>query len=171
MKKFTVIILVTLSILTWGKLQAQVKVTGHISAEVIEALNAMETAQLNFGRFAPQFGGGQLILTPQGALMSTGSIIISSSTHNAASFYVTGESGVIFSITLPSGPISMTNMQSSKTMSVINWTSDPQQGLGIILPEGGAQVVLVGATLVTGSIYDNPVGVYTGTYPITFSYN
>jgi len=31
--------------------------------------------------------------------------------------------------------------------------------------------VLVGATLVTGSIYDNPVGVYTGTYPITFSYN
>jgi hypothetical protein len=59
----------------------------------------------------------------------------------------------------------------SKTMTVANWVSDPQQGMGIILPERGTQVVLVGATLVAGTSYDNPVGVYTGTYSITFGYN
>jgi hypothetical protein len=173
MKKSTAIImiLVALSTFHWIKLQAQVRVIGHVTAEVIESLNATETAQLNFGRFAPQFSGGQLIMTPQGALMSTGNIILSSSTHNAASFFITGESGVLFSITLPNGPVTMINTQNSKTMSIINWTSDPKPGMGIILPEGGSQVVLVGATLVAGSMYDNPVGIYTGTYAITFSYN
>lgn len=173
MKKSTALIflLVASSVLTWSKLQAQVRVTGHISAEVITSLSAMETAQLNFGRFAPQTAGGQLILTPQGALMSTGTIILSSGTHNAASFFITGEGGALFSIVLPNEPIYLTQTLSSKTMTVINWVSDPQAGMGIILPQAGTEVVNVGATLVVGSIFDNPVGIYTGSYPIIFSYN
>jgi hypothetical protein len=35
----------------------------------------------------------------------------------------------------------------------------------------GSQTVYVGATLKVGTINDNPVGVYTGTYAITFDFN
>jgi len=37
--------------------------------------------------------------------------------------------------------------------------------------ENGAQTVYVGATLKVGSLIDNPVGIYTGTYTITFDFN
>jgi hypothetical protein len=173
MKKSTIlfIIFTAFSILIGSKLQAQMKVLGHISAEVINSLSAMETAQLNFGRFAPQSAGGQVIITPQGAQLSTGTIALSSGTHNAASFYFSGEAGALFSVSLPSGPVQLTNTQNSKTMTIINWVSGPQQGIGIVIPEGGGQVVNVGATLVAGTTYDNPVGIYTGTYAITFGYN
>jgi len=36
--------------------------------------------------------------------------------------------------------------------------------------QGGFQTVLVGATLKIGTLNDNPVGVYTGTYTITFDF-
>ena len=173
MKKFIILffVLAALPILTGSKLQAQVRVTGHISAEVITSLAAMETAQLNFGRFAPQSAGGQVTITPQGTQSATGTIALGSGTHNAASFYISGESGALFSITLPNGPVSLTNTSNSKTMVVTNWVSIPPGGMGIIIPEKGSQVVSVGATLVAGTNNDNPVGIYTGTYSITFGYN
>lgn len=152
-------------------LQAQVKVTGHISAEVITTLSAKETAQLNFGRFSPQTAGGQVIMTPEGAQVSTGTVTFGTGVHNSASFYVSGETGTLFTITLPNAPVNLTNTANSKTMKVSNWVSVPQQSMGVVLPEGGSKVVTVGATLKVGTIYDNPVGIYTGTYAITFSYN
>jgi hypothetical protein len=172
MKKFTFLcIVIALFNLTGSKLSAQMKVTGHISAEVIHSLSAKETAQLNFGRFAPQSVGGQVVITPQGVQLSTGTVALGSGTHNAASFYFSGEPGTLFSVTLPSTPVKLTNTQNSKTMTIINFVSGPQQRVGIVIPEGGGQEVSVGATLVAGTAYDNPVGIYTGTYDITFGYN
>jgi hypothetical protein len=173
MKKYTVwfIILAVISIFELNKLQAQVRITGHITAEVITSLAAMETAQLNFGRFAPQSAGGQVTITPQGTQSATGTIALGSGTHNAASFYISGESGALFSISLPNGPVTLANTANSKTMVVTNWVSLPSQGMGIVIPDKGSQVVLVGASLIAGTNSDNPVGIYTGTYSITFSYN
>lgn len=37
--------------------------------------------------------------------------------------------------------------------------------------QGGFQIVYVGATLKVGTIEDNPVGIYTGSYMITFDFN
>ncbi len=173
MKKHTVwfIILIVIPIFKLNSLQAQVRVTGHITAEVISSLAAMETAQINFGRFAPQSAGGQVTITPQGTQSATGTIALGSGTHNAASFYISGESGALFSISLPNGPVTLTNTTNSKTMTVTNWVSLPSQGMGIVIPDKGSQVVLVGASLIAGTNNDNPVGIYTGTYSITFSYN
>ena len=56
-------------------------------------------------------------------------------------------------------------------MIVENWTSVPLAEPGAGLLENGSQVVYVGATLKVGPLYDNPVGVYTGTYTITFEFN
>ena len=154
-----------------NKVQAQASVTAQAFAEVIAALTAMETSQLNFGRFSPEEQGGQIHLSPQGQLYASGTLALSGGVHNPASFYITGQTDATFSITLPSGPAVLTNVSNSKTMTVSNWISDPPSGIGAGVLEGGALAVNVGATLTVGNMSDNPVGIYAGTYSITFAYN
>ncbi|MCJ7820417.1 MAG: DUF4402 domain-containing protein [Bacteroidales bacterium] len=149
---------------------AQVSATGHISAEVISALSAIETSQMNFGRFSPGPQGGELILSPESTISVLGSVYSGSGVHNAAGFYVTGETGIAYSITLPSEPITITNTSSSRTMIVDNWSSIPATTPGAGMLQDGFQTVLVGATLKIGTLSDNPVGIYTGTYSITFDF-
>jgi hypothetical protein len=146
-------------------------VTGHITAEVISTLSAIEATQLSFGKFSPGTHGGKLIISPENAISVTGSVWPGSGIHSAASFYVTGEPGVTYTVTLPSSPVTITHVNSARTMTVEDWTSVPlpEPGAGIL--EDGYQVVYVGATLSVGTLNDNPVGVYTGTYSITFDFN
>lgn len=153
------------------KVQAQASITAQAFAEVIEGLTATETSQLNFGRFAPQNQGGQVHISPQGVRNATGSLALGGGTFNPASFYLTGQKGASFSITLPSTPAVLTNVSSAKTMMVSQWESIPPPGLDSGVLEGGSLAVNVGATLTVGSMDDNPVGVYTGTYSIVFAYN
>src|SRR5665647_3764002 len=51
-------------------------VTGHITAEVINTLSAIETSQLSFGKFSPGPQGGDLILTPQNTISVLGSCLL-----------------------------------------------------------------------------------------------
>jgi hypothetical protein len=146
-------------------------VTGHITAEVISTLSAIETSQLSFGKFSPGPQGGLLVLTPESSISVMGSVWPGSGTHNAASFYVTGEPGVAYTITLPSAPVTLTHVSSARTMTVEDWKSVPEAEPGAGMLENGFQVVYVGATLHVGTLHDNPIGVYTGTYTITFEFN
>lgn len=146
-------------------------VTGHITAEVISTLTAVETSQLSFGKFSPGPQGGSLILNPENTISVMGSVWPGSGTHSAASFYVTGDPGVAYTVSLPSSPVTITHVSSTRTMTVEDWTSVPFAEPGAGLLENGSQVVYVGATLRVGTINDNPVGVYTGTYTITFVFN
>ena len=153
------------------KVQAQVTITAQVFAEVIPALTATETSQLNFGRFSPETQGGAILIMPDGSRTATGTVELSGGTHNPASFNITGEGGATFSIILPPGPAILTNTGSSKTMQVSNWVSNPPQGIGAGLLTKGSQEIKIGATLFVGSLEDNPVGIYSGTYAITFGYN
>ena len=146
-------------------------VTGHITAEVISTLTAVETSQLSFGKFSPGPQGGSLILNPENTISVMCSVWPGSGTHSAASFYVTGDPGVAYTVSLPSSPVTITHVSSARTMTVEDWTSVPFAEPGAGLLENGSQVVYVGATLRVGTINDNPVGVYTGTYTITFEFN
>jgi hypothetical protein len=146
-------------------------VTGHITAEVISTLTAIETTQLSFGRFSPGPQGGKLILTPESSISVMGSVWPGSGTHSAASFYVTGDPGVAYTVSLPSDPVTITHLGSARTMTVEEWRSVPEAEPGAGVLENGSQVVYVGATLNVGTLNDNPVGVYTGTYNITFEFN
>ena len=167
-------LLLLLSI-TGNRLQAQspqqASTTGHVFAEVIAAFSAVETSEMNFGRFSPGPFGGQIILTPQGSVSVMGSVATGSGIHNAASFYVSGDSYTSFSITLPKSPATLTNTTNAKTMIVSNWVSVPSPGPGGGTLEDGFQTVYVGATLEVGMLSDNPVGIYTGTYTVTFDFN
>jgi hypothetical protein len=162
--------------LVWNKVllcqtTPQVSTTGRIIAEVISVFAASETSQMNFGRFSPGPAGGEIILTPLSTVSVLGSIFKGVGTNNAASFYVTGDADAAFTITLPGSPVVLTNTLNAKTMKVENWISIPSSGVGAGKLQDGFQTVYVGATLKVGTIYDNPVGIYTGTYTITFDFN
>lgn len=150
---------------------SQSSITAQVYAEVIAALTASERSQLNFGRFSPETNGGEVLLSPEGARTSNGTVVLVSGTHNSASFYITGEYDASYSIALPTTPVTITNMNNSRTMQVSDWKSTPPAGIGVGTLRGGSEVVYIGATLKVGTINDNPTGTYTGTYTITFVYN
>jgi hypothetical protein len=56
-------------------------------------------------------------------------------------------------------------------MLVDSWNSVPTPGTGTGMLLNGYQTVYVGATLKVGTLNDNPVGIYTGSYEITFDFN
>lgn len=154
-----------------SQVSQQVTATGHITAEVVAALSAVETSQLNFGRFSPGPYGGQLVMTPQGSVSVLGSVVSGSGLKNAASFYVTGNSNATFSITLPDESAVLTNTTNARTLRVSNWVSVPAPGQSGAALENGFQTIYIGATLNVGTLSDNPVGIYTGTYTVTFDFN
>lgn len=154
-----------------GQVQQQASVTGHILAEVISSFSAIETSQLNFGKFSPGPYGGEIILTPQGTISVMGSVAKGGGMYNAATFYLTGENSTTFSINLPKSPATLTCTSDSKKMLVKDWVSFPSEGAGAGRLQDGAQTIYVGATLEVGTINDNPAGIYTGSYTITFDFN
>lgn len=155
----------------YSQVANQVTATGHIYAEIIPIFSASETAQLNFGRFSPGVQGGEIILSPQNTVSVLGSVYKGSDLHNAACFFVTGDIDASYSITLPPSPVILTHISSAKTIQVKDWVSVPSSGVGAGNLQNGFQVVYVGATLKVGTLNDNPVGVYTGTYTISFDFN
>ena len=174
MKNIVLMILVTalLAMVFQVKVNAQqASLNATATAQVIAALTATETTQLNFGRFSPETQGGTILLTPDGVLTTQGTVIPGGGAHSSASFYITGEPNATFSINLPSAPATLTNTVSSKTMQVTGWQSIPAPGIGAGKLIGGSVTVQVGAALNVGDMNANPVGINTGTYAITFSYN
>jgi len=149
----------------------QTSATGQIIAEVIPIFSASETAQLNFGRFSPGVQGGEIILSPESTVSVMGSVYKGPGLHNAASFYVSGDNDASYSITLPVTPVILTHISSARTMQIKDWVSIPNPGIGTGRLQNGYQMVYVGATLKVGTLNDNPVGIYTGTYTISFDFN
>jgi hypothetical protein len=167
--------LICLLFVTGGRVFAQAmppaSATGQIFAEIIPVFSANETSQMNFGKFSPGPQGGLIILTPQSTISMLGSIFRGIGSHNAASFYISGDADAAFSISLPTNPVILTHTSNAKTMVIQDWVSEPQQGIGTGMLRDGFQTVYVGATLKVGTLYNNPVGVYTGTYTVTFDFN
>lgn len=161
--------------LTRGELSAQVSnpvsATGNVIAEVIPIYTAREMSQLNFGRFSPGIQGGEIILSPESTVSVMGSVYQGIGSHNAASFALSGDVDATFSISLPAVPVVLTHSSNAKTMLVDDWVSIPSKGIGTGVLQNGFQVVYVGATLKVGTLNDNPVGVYSGKYIITFDFN
>ena len=172
MKNLTFLVLALFfGIITQKAKEQQSVVTAQAVAEVIEALTATETSQLNFGKFTPEVQGGQITVSPEGTRSKSGSIILSGAIANSGIFHVTGAPRATFTIQLPSS-VALKNQNSEKTMMVNNWISTPQQGSGTgLLANNGEQYIYIGATLQVGDIVANPVGIYTGTYNLTFAYN
>lgn len=151
--------------------KSQGTVNGTATAEIIEALRAAEIATLNFGRFSPESSGGEIRITPQGVRTTAGTVSLSGGQYNPASFQLAGQSDATVTITLPQGSITLTNPTTGKSMEVYNWETNNISSIGTGVLTKGQLILNVGATLRVGTVADNPVGQYAGSYVITFSYN
>lgn len=173
MNKFIILSITALIIgITAQKAQAQASINAHASAEVIQALTATENSTLNFGRFSPERAGGEIRMSPEGIRSATGSIAMGGGLYNPAIFYLTGQPDFSVTINLPTIPVLLTNSANGKTMVVGEWESLPRSnGSGVKILNNGLLTLNVGATLKVGNMNDNPVGLYSGTYAITFAYN
>ena len=172
-RKYSIIVI--LLILLTGKLaqpqsSSQVTATGQVSAEIVSVFTAGESSPLNFGKFSPGAQGGKIILTPQGTVSLLGSVVRAPGPFNAASFLLSGDADAVFSIKLPASPVVLRNIGTSKTMVIENWISVPSEGIGTGMLHNGYQVINVGATLIVGTLQDNPVGIYAGSYNVTFEF-
>jgi len=174
MKKLSLITLAifTLLVLLAREASAQERAvaTAQASASIIIPLTATEASQLNFGRFFPGDQGGTITISPTGSVITSSTVVAGASSRNPGSFLVTGQVDATFSIGLPNGPATLTN-GGSQTMTVSDWVSIPENGNAGVKMDAGGQTVLIGATLKMGSIDENPKGIYTGTYQVTFAYN
>lgn len=170
-KAFLCLVLILLTHYLNAGAQNSATAIGHITAEVIPVYSAFEKSQLNFGRFSPGPQGGELIITPLNTVSVMGSVRTSIGLHNAASFYVTGDADASFTISLPSEPVILKHVHSAKTMLIEKWVSDPGTETGAGILQNGERIVYVGATLKVGTVQDNPVGTYAGTFAITFDFN
>lgn len=149
----------------------EVFATALLSVIIVVPITARETSQLNFGRFIPGITGGTITISPNGYVMTTSGVMITSSAPSVGSFAISGQGDATFAINLPIGAAILTNSDGSKTMEVNGWVTVPENGDANIRVAGGTQTVLLGATLKMGSSEENPNGIYTGSYPITFGYN
>jgi len=154
-----------------GKGWAQASISAQAFAEVIEALTAQENEQLSFGRFSPETNGGNIVVSPDGIRSAQGSVILASGVHNPGRFTITGAPNAAFTIQLPDAPAVLTHQGSNKTMVVDGWVSDPPSGAEANTSPDGSRLVSIGATLSVGPPDDNPVGIYAGTFQLTFFYN
>lgn len=160
-----------LSLILSGNVWSQASITAQAFAQVIEALTAQENEQLNFGRFSPETNGGNIVISPDGIRSAQGTVILAAGPHNPGRFTVTGAPDAAFTIQLPDGPAVLTHQGSNKTMIVDGWVSDPPSGVEASTLPDGSRIVSIGATLSVGSVDENPVGIYAGTFQLTFSYN
>ncbi len=151
-------------------INAQVSITTQVFAEIVEPVSAYALSQLSFGSFYPNNEGGEVQIVPDGNRAVNGDVSLVNSNYSAASYEVTGQKNANFSIILPKTSIVLTNPDNSGTLTVDNWESVPSTGGGKVAFTDEAQSVKVGATLNVGSIEDNPVGSYSGSFAITFAY-
>jgi hypothetical protein len=154
-----------------GNAWSQSSITAQAFAEVIEALTVQENEQLNFGRFSPETNGGNIVISPDGIRSAQGTVILASGPHNPGRFTITGAPDATFTIQLPDVPAVLTHQSSSKTMLVDGWVSDPPAGAEASTLPDGSRLISIGAVLNVGTNEDNPVGVYAGSFQLTFSYN
>ena len=164
------IYILTLFLMIPGFSKAQGTVSGQAFAEVIEALAANEDEPLNFGRFTPGSSGGAVVITPDGLRTVRGTVMPAGGGQSPGRFLVTGEPGASFTISLPDEETILVHQQSGNTMQVNGWISDPPPGDAANLSDG-SRVVSIGATLNIGNMAENPVGIYSGTFTLTFAYN
>lgn len=150
---------------------SQQSVTAQIFAEIIDALAANEDEALNFGRFTPGNSGGAITVTPQGLRTVEGTVVLAGGVYSPGHFLVSGAPGASFTIRLPDDPAVLVHWQTGKTMQVEEWISDPPSGGDAVTLPDGSRSVSIGATIIVGPLDENPVGLYAGTYVLTFAYN
>ena len=146
-----------------GSAQAADTATATASAELVTPITVSKTADLDFGRLSSGAAGGTSVVSAAGARSVTGDVVEEGGTVSAASFDVTGSTGLGYDITLPTS-ISITSGGDSMTVNA--FTSDKAGNAGTLT--GGTDSFSVGGTLTVAA--SQATGTYTGTFDVTVAY-
>jgi hypothetical protein len=150
--------------------QQQSQATANVSATIVTPIVISNGDDMNFGNIAVSNTAGTVVLAPNGSRTSTGGVTlpVSTGTVTPATFNVTGQANYQYTITLPSGTITL-NGPSSATMTVGTFTSTPSGSS--TLSAGGTDAIAVGATLSVG--VNQAPGVYNAAseFPVIVQYN
>jgi hypothetical protein len=167
MKKLNSFIMIIMIAATTGAM-AQESATAGSSATIVAPIGIEKSADMNFGNVAINDEIGTVVVATDGSITATGGVTLPASvgTRSAAAFNVTGETDYTYTIGLPSGPITLTDTETSSEMTVGTFVSDPSTE-GTL--SGGAQTVNVGATLNVGA--SQAAGDYINTTELTVTVN
>ena len=159
----TAMVLLALGVCVW----AQSSATANATAVINTAITIAKVTDMNFGILSPSNTPGTAVITPAGVRSATGGVTLAGGTVTAASFTVSGEPSMSYSITLPSSDYTIS--YNSNSMTVNTFTSNPAS-TGT-LSGGGTQTLAVGATLNVSAMQTQ--GTYTaeGGFTVTVNYN
>lgn len=136
-----------------------------------QPITLAKNSDLSFGTLIkPASGSGNATIdASSGALSATGGIgVVTASTHSRATFTVSGEGGLNFSVTTPQS-FNMTRAGGSDTVQV---TLNSTTGSGTLSGSAGATGTAtfgVGGQIQIAS--GTPTGSYSGTFTIMVAYN
>lgn len=171
---FMVMLLPAFSCQSLRAMDPDPEINGQVVAELIDVLSAGETSLLNFGRFfIDGEGGGTIAIEASSSMVrtSTGSSIhlAPGGSPGPAIYDVLGYPNYSVTLTLP-GPSLLTHATNPAChMTVDGWEVYPSRTVRLDL--NGKMTFYLGAVLQVQGLSQNPVGVYTGTYAVTFAYN
>lgn len=131
------------------------------------ALTVSGTVDLTFGSFAAG-SGGQVTVSPGGVRTVSGGVVrLSSAGGSAGQITVSGQSSATYSIGLPADGTVVLSNAAGQSMPLKSFVSSPS-GSGQI-GAGGSQTIFIGATLSVAA--GQPIGSYSGSYPVSLNYN
>ena len=169
MKKFlvfTAAIVVSVSSFAQGNPTASATATA--SANIIQPLEIVKTADLAFGNIASGTSEGTVVIATDGARTSTGGVTLieAGNVSNAASFDVNGLADASFTIEVPASIVIETE-GGAEQMTVDNFVSS--LGADSVLDANGEATLQVGATLNVSA--QQAAGLYSGSFDVILAYN
>ena len=149
---------------------AQSTTSASATATIVTPIAITKVTDMNFGNVAVTTNAGTVVLPTSGPRTATGGVTLPAKdgTITAASFSVTGTADYGYTINLPSNAVTLTNTDSSATMTISNFTSSLLTGSSILNGSGNSSFT-VGGTLNVAA--GQVAGIYTNDKAITVSVN
>ena len=139
-KLYTLLTIITLCF-TNG-IFAQATASFNASATIIQPIGITTVSDLNFANIDAK-NGGAVTLSPENSRTSNGDVALAEGGNvSAASFEISGQSGLTYAISIPSVDYVLSN--GSESMVINNFTTDATSDKALA---GGTQTIHVGATL------------------------
>lgn len=176
MKRLTYISLaiLALGVVALPATAANPTASATVDAELVQTVTLVKTVDMQFGKVALTGEGiGTLVLGVDGVITPTNLFVPTTGnlTPTAAVFGVNGLSGTAYTVSIPTGTVRLTRQGGSETMDVSAFSIKlATQALGVLTGTIGTDnTFAVGATLTIPTTQAE--GKYTGSFPVSISYN
>ena len=150
---------------------AQSTASASATATIVTPISIAKTTDMSFGMIAVNGDAGTVTLLSNGTTSETGVTLQKgalSTPAKAAGFDVAGTANYGYSITIPTGDVTLTNSLNSSTMTISDFTSSLVGGKST-LNDLGKSSFIVGGTLNVAAA--QVAGVYTNDKAITVTVN